>query len=265
MPLIHVRFQGASTTIDLPPSFRSSQFRLKSYRVLFNREDHGFHVGSIKCTLFNDGNIISFTRANDPTARFIELPLILDPEKKQTHMENVDWNLGTVRNASNVKFEVAFENCIQRSRFDLAYFNTTDSEVLRMRGISPYAAYFAPSMTMYPNATANFPDQRTISEVPPMTPVTFGSTSLYAPNGTLVTTDANPIFPSATTYVHTGVQVGNVDPQPGGLDYTTDAVNVDEALAISNSGNALTGSGFRRNAVIYCYALDLVFEYDLAT
>ena len=65
------------------------------------------------------------------------------------------------------------------------------------------------------------------------------------------TTGSDKIYPDATVWVHTGVQVGNVDPQPGGKDYDERPINQTEENVIDKSVGALKGSGFRKNAIIY--------------
>lgn len=262
MPVFHVRFSGGSTVVDLPSSINSSNFKLKSYRVLFNREDHGYHIAMLRCTLFNDGNVISYSKPNEPATRFSDIPLILDPEKKQTFVENADWNLGKVRNTSSVKFDIKFENCIERKRFDVAYFNSSDPAIMKLNGLSEFQSYFGTKIPMYLGADSNYPDQLSVTAGK-----TFAAAQRFAEDGTEIIPerpipDGTKPFPNATLWVHTGVQVGNVDPQPGGGDYTNNAMSIDEANVVARSGNQLSGSGFRRNAIIYAYIVDLVFEID---
>jgi hypothetical protein len=108
---------------------------------------------------------------------------------------------------------------------------------------------------MYPIPVANQPDQVTNNP----TPQNFKDTTRYAADGSVITTGSE-IFPDATVWVHTGVQVGSVDPQPGGKDYDTRPINQDEANVVAKSGGSLTGSGIRKNAIIYAYSVDLIFE-----
>ena len=87
----------------------------------------------------------------------------------------------------------------------------------------------------------------------------------FAADGTLLATNGSGapgdhIYPDAGVWVHTGVQVGNVDPQPGGKDYDERPINQTEANVIAKSNGAITGSGFRKNALIYAYSVDLIFE-----
>jgi hypothetical protein len=256
MTLLHVKLNGPSTSIDLPSSVRNPRFRLKSYRVLFNRDNHGYYYGTLKCTLFNDGNSISFTRRGDANTYFNEIPLILDPEGKHTVRENVDIDLGAVRTASNVRFDLNFFNCIERSRFDQAIFSSPDAAIQGLYDASSFQKYFGTSIPMYPVPTANQTDQ--VTSFP--TPQDFKSVSWYAADGTRIITGSDKIYPDATVWVHTGVQVGNVDPQPGGKDYDERPINQTEANVIDKSVGALKGSGFRKNAIIYAYSVDLIFE-----
>lgn len=262
MTLLHVRLNGPSTSIDLPSSVRNPSFRLKSYRVLFNRDNHGYYYGTLKCTLFNDGNCMSFTRRGDANTYFNEIPLLVDPENKHTMRENVDIDLGAVRTSSNVRFDIELFNCIERSRFDQAIFSSPDASIQSLYGVSALQPYFGTSIPMYPIPTANQPDQ--VTSYP--TPQDFLYYKQFAADGTLLATNgveetpADHIFPDATVWVHTGVQVGNVDPQPGGKDYDERPINQTEANIIAKSGGVLKGSGRRKNALIYAYSVDLIFE-----
>lgn len=256
MTLLHVKLQGPSTTIDLPSSVKNPKLVLKAYRILFNKNDHGYYFGTVKCTLMNDGNVMSFTKRGDAKTYTNDIPLILDPEQKHTFVENVDIDLGTARTVSNIKFDIALFNCIERKRFDLAIFDSTDPEIQALYNISPLKKYFGTKIPMYPIPTANMNDQ--VSNSPANSD--FLSTTWFGADGKTIATDANPIFPDAAKWVHTGVQVGSVDPQPGGRDYDVNTMNVEEEVIRANSNNILTGSGFRKNAIIYAYSVDLIFE-----
>ena len=132
----------------------------------FNRDNHGYYYGTLKCTLFNDGNSISFTRRGDANTYFNEIPLILDPEGKHTVRENVDIDLGAVRTSSNVRFDLNFFNCIERSRFDQAIFSSPDAAIQGLYGASSFQKYFGTSIPMYPVPTANQTDQVTSFPTP---------------------------------------------------------------------------------------------------
>jgi hypothetical protein len=259
MTLLHVKLQGPSTTIDLPSSVKNPKIVLKAYRILFNKNDHGYYFGTVKCTLLNDGNVMSFTKRGDAKTYTNDIPLILDPEQKHTFVENVDIDMGTARSVSNIKFDIALFNCIERKRFDLAIFDSTDSEIQGLLNASSLQKYFGNKIPMYPVPTANMNDQ--VSNSPANSD--FLSHLWFAADGKSlgsVPIEQTPIFPDSSKWVHTGVQVGNVDPQPGGRDYDERTLNVGEELIRANSGNILTGSGFRKNAIIYAYSVDLIFE-----
>ena len=157
---------------------------------------------------------------------------------------------------SNVKFDITLFNCIERKRFDQAIFDSTDAEIQGLYNISPLQKYFGTKIPMYPIPTANLNDQVTNSP----NDSDFLSTTWFGADGKVIATDTNPIFPDGAKWVHTGVQVGNVDPQPGGRDYDVNTMNVGEEVIRANSNNILTGSGFRKNAIIYAYSVDLIFE-----
>jgi hypothetical protein len=240
---------------------KNPRFRLKGYRVLFNRNDHGYFYAKLNCTLFNDGNAMSYTRRGDSISYFNDIPLLIDPEQKHTVRENVDIDLGPVRTSSNVRFDIQFFSCIERSRFDQAIFSSPDAAIQGLYGVSALQPYFGTSIPMYPIPTANQPDQVTCN--PPGDDFKFYKR--FAADGTLLATNGvgdpgDHIYPDAGVWVHTGVQVGNVDPQPGGKDYDERPLNQDEANVVAKSGGSLTGSGIRKNAIIYAYSVDLIFE-----
>lgn len=164
--------------------------------------------------------------------------------------------LGLARSVSNVKFDIALFNCIERKRFDQAIFDSNDPEIKGLYNMSTLQKYFGTNIPMYPIPTSNMTDQVSNSPVGS----DFLSTTWFGADGKTIATDANPIFPDAVKWVHTGVQVGSVDTQPGGRDYDVNTMNVAEEVIRANSNNILTGSGFRKNAIIYAYSVDLIFE-----
>lgn len=265
MTLLHVRLRGPTTTITLPPSMNNARFKLKSFRILFNRDTHGYYLATLTSSLFDEGNVMNYVKAGEPGTRFNEIPLFLNPSNIFTQDFSLDWDLGRVRGTSSVSFNIQFHNCIERARFDQAVFDSNDPSIAKLYGVSKYQPYFGTKIPMYISATSNTYTQTTMSSgfTPPLTAADFGSNSTYGPDGTDNTPSPAPTnkpYPNAKIWVHTGVQVGSVDPQPGGVHYDTNPTSVEEANIIAKSGGALTGSGFRRNAIIYAYSIDLVFE-----
>lgn len=274
MTILHVRLRGPTTTITLPPSMNNARFKLKSARVLFNRDSHGYYLGLITSSLFDEGNVISYSKSGEPSTRFCEIPLLLHPESKNALIyQNADWDMGRARGGGAVIFNLQFESCIERKRFSQAVFDSGDPSIAKYYGQSVYQPYFGTNVPMYLSPNSNHVTNTTMSSVysvqqPPSGPIAlttadFGSNSLYAPDGTNITPTPAPTnkpFPNASLWVHTGVQVSNVDPQPGGITFDTAPVSVEEANIIAKSGGQLTGSGFRRNAIPYAYSVDLIFE-----
>lgn len=276
MTILHVRLRGPTTTITIPSSMNNAKFVLKSARVLFNRDSHGYYVAWINSSLFDEGNVISYSKAGDPTTRFPEIPLLLNPEGKNALIyQNADWDLGRVRGSGTVTFNLRFETCIERKRFSQAVFDSNDPSIAKYYGASPYQPYFGQSIPMYlgngPNSNSfnrAQMGQRYATQNPPIGLATlhvdeFGSNSLYAADGTNITPSPAPTnkpFPNASLWVHTGVVVNGVDPQAGGPDYDTNVTSIEEANIVAKSGGQLTGSGVRRNAIIYAYSVDLIFE-----
>jgi hypothetical protein len=264
MAILHVRLNGPRTRINIPSTLRQARFRLKSYRILFNREDHGYYHGSLTCTIFNGGNIMNFVKKDDPNYFAYDIPLFIDPEKKLTDKENVDWDLGVVQNVSSmIEFNLQLFNCIERKRFDQAIFDSTDSSIrgLYNKGVMYDGAnqlksqtYFGQNIPMYLVPYANVNSTSTEAQAQE----TWTDTTWYNADGTTITSGSN-IYPTALQYVHTGVHVGNVNPNPGEKDYDARAVDAKEENMISN-GAAIKGSGYRRGAIIYAYSIDLVFE-----
>lgn len=276
MTILHVRLRGPTTTITIPSSMNNAKFVLKSARVLFNRDSHGYYVAWINSSLFDEGNVISYSKAGDPTTRFPEIPLFLHPDGKNALIyQNADWDLGRVRGSGTVTFNLRFETCIERKRFSQAVFDSGDPSIAKYYGQSVYQQYYGTTVPMYMSPNSNHVTNTTMSSVyaiqqppsgfinPPLTTADFGSNSLYAPDGTNITPTPAPTnkpFPNASLWVHTGVQVSSVDPQPGGTTYDTSVTSVEEANIVAKSGGQLTGSGVRRNAIIYAYSVDLIFE-----
>lgn len=273
MTILHVRLRGPTTTITLPPSMNNARFKLKSARVLFNRDSHGYYLALITSSLFDEGNVISYSKSGEPSTRFCEIPLLLQPELKNSLIyQNADWDMGRARGGGSVTFNLQFESCIERKRFSQAVFDSGDPSIAKYYGQSVYQPYYGTTVPMYMSPNSNHPNgnmssvysiQQPPTTLLPFTTADFGSNSLYAPDGTNITPTPAPTnkpFPNASLWVHTGVQVSNVDPQPGGTTFDTAPVSVEEANIIAKSGGQLTGSGFRRNAIPYAYSVDLIFE-----
>jgi hypothetical protein len=135
MPLLHIKLNGPRTRINIPSTIRRGRFKLKSYRILFNRDDHGYYHGALNCTVFNNGNIMNFVKKDDPNYFAYDIPLFIDPEKKLTHTENCDWDLGEVQNVSSmIEFNLQLYNCIERKRYPYAYFDSTDPAIRGLYG-----------------------------------------------------------------------------------------------------------------------------------
>lgn len=260
MAILHVRLQGPQTQLNLPGSIARSRITLKSYRVLFNRNNHGYYHATVTSTMLTSGNAISYTDASLPNNYIAQIPLFLDPENKLTNAQNVDMDLGAISNtSSSVTFNVAFFNCIQRKRYDQAVFDTTDPTLQQFYGVNQLQAFYGPKIPMYLVPATRLPDNQE-AYVPGSYPAddTWTDTTSFDNNGSALA--ATGTFPTAKQWVHTGVHVGDVDPQPGQKDYDVSAVNEQERLWNANSGGAIKGSGYRKGAIIYPYAVDLVFE-----
>lgn len=268
MTILHVRLRGPTTTITLPPSMNNARFKLKAFRVLFNRTDSGYYLATVTSSLFDEGNVISYTKAGEPSTRYSEIPLFLTVGANLTQDFNMDWDLGRVRGTSSVSFNIKFHNCIERARMSEAYFDSNDPAITMLYGASKYQPYFGTKIPMYISPVSNQVYQSGMTNAgaiggPTLSYTDFGSNTRYAPDGTNITDSPAPTnkpYPSSTTWVHTGVQFGGVDPQPGGQHYDTQPTSVEEANIVAKSGGALTGSGFRRGAIHYAYSVDLVFE-----
>jgi len=312
MPLLHIKLNGPRTRVNIPSTIRRGRFKLKSYRVIFNRNDHGYYHASLNCSLFNTGNMMAFTKKDDANYFSTDIPLFLDPENKHTKSENVDLDLGEVQNVqSSVEFIIDFFNCIERKRFDQAFFETNDPRITGLYGKAqlntlPAAGDLGTSVAVnlitdqltaaYTNAQDKYGTKIPMYLAPyhnyqgiqnnnsGVTTLTFhgthADTKQFDADGNDITVGSGP-FPSAKIWVHTGVQVGNVHPQPGNKDYTNDPVNEFEYNVSKNSGSYTTnsskanedgstsasatipyisGSGYRKGAIPYAYSIDLVFE-----
>jgi hypothetical protein len=268
MPLLHVKLHGPRTRINIPSTIRRSRFKLKSYRILFNREDHGYFHASLNCTLFNNGNVMNFVKKDDPNYFAYDIPLFIDPEKKLTYSENCDLDLGDVQNVSSmIEFNIQLFNCIERKRYDVATFDSTDAAI---RGLYGQAVmydednnkwldaqpYFGQSIPMYlvPYSHLTSTSTETIQQED------WCNTAGYNPDGTPRTGTVGERFPDARNWVHTGVHVGNVNPTPGGKDFDERTIDESESKVRKASLEYLTGSGYRKGALIYAYSIDLVFE-----
>lgn len=283
MPILHVRLYGNTTQINIPQELNGSRLRLKSYRILWNRDNHGFYHGTLTCTMLSRSNVLAYTTQNNALNYEPEVPLFIHPENKLTQ-ETVDWDLGSISNTlATLQFQIQYFNCIQRSRYDMAYFDTQDSQqYLNFTATIPNAsgttqlANFNGHVPMYicPKIPADLstpPANATTYSVPGFKASDYFTNNQYDQNGnvTATTNPLTPTFPSARVYVHTGVHVGwcqsetnpGVDPQPGGVDYTTDVMNAQESLMVKNSNGFILGSGIRRGAIIYPFSVDLVFEF----
>ena len=251
---------------------------LKSYRVLFNRNNHGYYHATLVSSMFTTGNAISFANPALPNNYASEIPLFLDPEEKLTQANNVDMDLGVVSStSSSVTFNIQFFNAIQRKRFDKAIFDANSSYSQQYYNKVQYnntnlQTAFGLGVPMYIAPFSSQPDNgEAYSSSIPAGEVWALDHSLNDDGTINANTPGSSIYPSYLTWVHTGVQVGNVDPYPGGKDYDTRAVNEDERKQLDNfqksvkynAGNPaqnLAGSGYRRGAIIFPYAVDLVFE-----
>jgi hypothetical protein len=262
MTIVHIRLYGGRTQVNLPSTFRKGTITLRGYRFLFNRDDHGYYHASVRTTLLDGTNVISFTTKGLGDRYSAELPLWIDPEKKLTQDTQITWPLGRVENPNTVVlFELALYNCIERKRYDQATFDTTvvDANITGLKGLSPQQQYFGEfgnSVPLYVIPKSYLPSQETSAAIE----AEFYSQFRHNKDGEAVTStsDGTKPYPS-TIYVHTGVQVGSVDPTPGGKDYSTHRMTPQEESEFK-AGGAVVGSGYRTNAVIYPYTMELIFE-----
>jgi hypothetical protein len=275
MPLLHVKLHGPRTRINIPSTIRRSRFKLKSYRILFNREDHGYFHAALNCTLFNNGNVMNFVKKDDPNYFAYDIPLFIDPEKKLTYSENCDLDLGDVQNVSSmIEFNIQLFNCIERKRYTLATFDSTDAAIQGLYGKARMyngaafvdaQKYFGQSIPMY---LVPYSSKTSTSTETPIAQETWTNAEWYDETGNKITSLGTAPFPDATKYVHTGVHVGNVNPTPGGKDFDTRPIDETESKIIDaakegtspNYNYPIAGSGYRKGALIYAYAIDLVFE-----
>jgi hypothetical protein len=215
---------------------------------------------------------MNFVKKDDPNYFAYDIPLFIDPENKITVSENCDWNLGEVQNVSStIEFNIVLHNCIERKRYDQAFFDSSDPEIQGLYNKATFydsltdkvydaQAYFGTKIPMYivPYSTKTDTSSENSNQQED-----FGDVYWFDAEGKRLTTDIG-IFPSAKAYVHTGVHVGDVNPNPGGKDYDTRPINEYESRVIENSKvnnvATLTGSGYRRGAIPYAYSIDLIFE-----
>jgi hypothetical protein len=270
MTLLHVRLFGDKTVINLPAAFRKGRITLRGYRVLFNRDNHGYHHMSVRSTLLGRANIAAFTAQGNPDGYAAELPIWLDPEAKLSEDKSITWPLGRVENpGSAIVFEMALYNCIERKRYDQATFpeTTLDPNIRTLKGLSPQQPYFGQfgeSVPLYLFPRSYKPDQSLDADADTNgIGDSFEEINIYNAKGVKLNSApaATAIYPS-TRWVHTGVQVGDVDPTPGGRDYTEHRTTAEEVEMYNNSDFEITGSGFRTNAIIYPYTIELVFELE---
>jgi hypothetical protein len=254
MPLLHVRLFGQHTQINIPAVIKQAKFRLKSYRVIFNRDNHGYFHAAVTCSLFNDGNMLAYVKEGAPNVYSYDIPLFLDPENKMSYQSNTDWDLGLISNlGSRIDFYVQLYNGIERKRYDQAFFDSKDNSTQMYYGVNPQQQYFGSHIPMYVSNTdhVNGAD------------ITYTDTTLYDAEGYQKGTGGT--YPTAKKYVHTGIEPQNgagVDPQPGGDDYDNRPISQAEKAMVENSGNSLPGSGYRKGPLIYPYTIDLLFEYS---
>jgi hypothetical protein len=241
-------------------SIAQSRIKLKSYRVLFNRNNHGYYHATLTSTLFSTGNAMSFINGALPNNFAAEIPLFINPEEKLTQEPAADLDLGIITNSSSsVTFNIQFFNSIQRQRYDKAIFQTNDPALTsNYYNISQHQRDFGNQIPLYLVPRTQYTDNDTIYEEPYQADDVWTDTNKYRADGTLEVSGGT--YPTALMWVHTGVHVGNVDPQPGGKDYDESFLSQEERLWKDNSGGVLKGSGYRKGALIYPYAVDLVFE-----
>lgn len=303
MTILHVKLNGPTTQINLPSGVSRFNMKLKSYRVMFNKNNHGYYQAMVNCSILNGGNAMSFAKPKDAQSWTYNFPLLLNPELKDNTKDFVDWDFGYVNtSASTISFSIDFMNCIERKRFDLASFDSTEPALQMLYGKSTSGThtngaltagqvpnysvagatggrdttpYWGNKIPMYTVPYTNQPGDRSVTlftndNLTSSAAVTgnnngmnFSSTTWRNADGTSIATNATAIYPSSSIWVHTGVQISGVDPQPGGLDFDMRATTPDEQRVIDNSGGAITGSGYRRGAIIYPYTIDLVFELSI--
>lgn len=268
MTLLHVRLNGHQTQINLPSTIQMAGLRLKSYRVLMNRVNHGYYHVRVTSSLLMSGNMMAFTAKNQANLYAPDLPLFINPELKLTQ-EHCDWDLGTIQNStSTVTFTVQMYSCIERKRFDQAVFETTDANVLSL-GVDPRFGFKVPIYKYPQNINLTCPQASTDGKT------YYEELGSIDANGNQLAPNPSPgtAYPSYRVYVHTGVQIGDndnandlgIDPTPGGTEYTTDPINGQELQAYNQAHSYptpydYTGSGFRKGAIPYPYSIDLVFE-----
>lgn len=272
MTLLHVRLFGDKTVINLPSAFRKGRISLRGYRVLFNRDNHGYHHMSVRSTILGRANVAAFTAEGNPDGYTAELPIWLNPENKLSEDKSMAWDLGRVENpGSAIQFDMRLYNCIERKRYDQAFFpeSTLDVNIRTLKGLSAHQLYFGQYGTAVPLYL--FPKSYLPSQAL-TTDSSGGANGIadYFENGTLFDSKGTSLATSVATpapypswqYVHTGVQVGDVDPTAGGKDYTDHRRTLEEVEQYTNSAGVIKGSGYRTNAIIFPYSIELVFVLE---
>jgi hypothetical protein len=153
MTLLHVRLFGDKTVINLPSAFRKGRISLRGYRVLFNRDNHGYHHMSVRSTILGRANVAAFTAEGNPDGYTAELPIWLNPENKLSEDKSMAWDLGRVENpGSAIQFDMRLYNCIERKRYDQAFFpeSTLDVNIRTLKGLSAHQLYFGQYGTAVP-------------------------------------------------------------------------------------------------------------------
>ncbi len=277
MTILHVKLNGPTTQINLPAGVTRFNMVLRSYRVLFNRPAHGYYQAMVNCSLLNGGNAMSFAKASDAQSWTYDFPLFLEPGIISTTKDSVDWDFGTINTSgSTIAFNIKLLNCIERKRFDQASFESSDPSIQMLYGkcISGTAGgtvgpntqqYWGNKIPMYPvpytnqtgTGTSVYMNDNFVSAITNPGGMNFSSTTWRDADGNTIATGSN-VYPTSAIWVHTGVQIN--DPQPGGQDYDMRPISADEQRVVNNSGGAISGSGYRRGAIIYPYSIDLVFE-----
>src|SRR5688572_3954613 len=145
MTLLHVRLFGDKTVVNLASAFRKGRISFRGYRVLFNRDNHGYHHLSVRTTLLGRANIAAFTAQGNADGYTAELPVWLNPEAKLSQDTSLVWPLGRIENpGSAILFELKLYNCIERKRYDQAFFSTSvaDVNIRTLKGLSKHQTQF---------------------------------------------------------------------------------------------------------------------------
>lgn len=277
MTILHVKLQGPSTQINLPAEVTRFNMVLRSYRVLFNRVNHGYYQAMVNCSLLNGGNAMSFAKASDAQSWTYDFPIFLEQVAQSTTRDSVDWDFGTINTSgSTITFNMKLLSCIERKRFDQASFESNDPSIQMLYGkcisgtnggtVGPNTQqYWGNKIPMYPvpytnqtGFTANIysNDNLVVATTNPGG-INFSSTTWRDADGNTIATGSN-VYPTSAIWVNTGVHL--VDPQPGAQDFDMIPISANVQRVVNNSGGAISGSGYRRGAIIYPYSIDLVFE-----